>query len=459
MRKLILVSVLTLALAVVSAAQISGVGQFGCSGAPVTGTVWNSSTSLNSTQVLVGPTSAAGATVVLDQTTTITGGAVTFQADYGDGNFVSVPAFAISNPASLAQISNPYTLVASTNQAFFFNLAGIYKLQLKLTTALTGTGSITPFTTSWCGVPIVGPANEALLAGTAFDTNSGTKSAGTQRVVLATDQPALTNKLLVTPDSVALPANQSTNVAQVAGTTADTNSGVKSAGTLRVVLATDQPALTNKLLVTPDSVALPANQSVNAAQINGVTPLMGNGVTGTGSPRVTIASDNTAFSVNAAQATAANLNMRADHSGATGAAPPARAAFVGGIASGATGGFVQGITACDLSKPVNISTATTTLMVTGVSGRQVRICAINLLTAAANNVAIVEGTGATCGTGTAGVNGGTTAASGWNFAANGGLAQGSGLGEIMTTATTGDSVCIITSAGTQLSGFIKYTIY
>lgn len=44
---------------------------------------------------------------------------------------------------------------------------------------------------------------------------------------------------------------------------------------------------------------LTANQSVNNSQINGVTPLMGNGVTGTGSQRVTIASDNTAFSVNA----------------------------------------------------------------------------------------------------------------------------------------------------------------
>lgn len=37
----------------------------------------------------------------------------------------------------------------------------------------------------------------------------------------------------------------------------------------------------------------------NIAKINNVTPLMGNGVTGTGSQRVTIASDNTAFSVNA----------------------------------------------------------------------------------------------------------------------------------------------------------------
>lgn len=50
---------------------------------------------------------------------------------------------------------------------------------------------------------------------------------------------------------------------------------------------------------TTNLVALAANQSVNVAQINGVTTLMGNGVTGTGSQRVTIASDNTAFSVNA----------------------------------------------------------------------------------------------------------------------------------------------------------------
>jgi hypothetical protein len=75
---------------------------------------------------------------------------------------------------------------------------------------------------------------------------------------------ANTNKLLVTPDSVALPANQSVNVSQLAGTTTDTNSGTKSAGTLRVVLATDQPQLTNKLLVTPD-----ANSAVNVAQWNG----------------------------------------------------------------------------------------------------------------------------------------------------------------------------------------------
>jgi hypothetical protein len=57
------------------------------------------------------------------------------------------------------------------------------------------------------------------------------------------------------------------------------------------------------------------------------------------------------------------------------------------------------------------------------------------------------------------MSGGTTAASGWNFAANGGLTQGNGLGTVNQTNATGDSVCIITSAATQLSGRIAYAIY
>ena len=53
----------------------------------------------------------------------------------------------------------------------------------------------------------------------------------------------------------------------------------------------------------------PDNEPFNVAQINGVTPLMGNGVTGTGSQRVTIASDNTAFSVNNTQVGTASQNV------------------------------------------------------------------------------------------------------------------------------------------------------
>jgi len=51
--------------------------------------------------------------------------------------------------------------------------------------------------------------------------------------------------------------------------------------------------------VTQPVSSAAASTHVDIGLINAVTPLMGNGVTGTGSLRVTIASDNTAFSVNA----------------------------------------------------------------------------------------------------------------------------------------------------------------
>lgn len=254
----------------------------------------------------------------------------TVTANAGSGT-LAVSAASLPLPSGASTVAKQPALgTAGTASADVISVQGIASMTaLKVdgsgvTQPVSGTVTTTP--------PANASTNLAQIVGTAADVNSGVKSAGTLRVVLATDQPALTNKLLVTPDlptgastaakqpalgtagaasadvitvqgaasmtkllvtpdSVALPANQSVNVAQVAGTTADTNSGTKSAGTIRVVLATDQPALTNKLLVTPDSVALPANQSTNISQINAVTPLMGAGNTGTGSLRVTISTD------------------------------------------------------------------------------------------------------------------------------------------------------------------------
>lgn len=152
-------------------------------------------------------------------------------------------------------------------------------------------------------------------------------------------------------------------------------------------------------------------------------------------------------------------NLGAAFDAATGAAPPANAILAGGLVGGATGGFMGGVPICDTQAVVNISTITTTLIVTGVSGRHVRVCGFSLVTALANNVAFLSGTGATCGVGTAGMSGGTTAASGYNLAANGGIAHGGGVGTVLKTVATGDSVCIITSATTQLSGQLSYVIY
>ncbi len=151
-------------------------------------------------------------------------------------------------------------------------------------------------------------------------------------------------------------------------------------------------------------------------------------------------------------------NAGAAFDAATGAAPPANAVQVAGLNSGATGGLLGGIPVCDTYYNINIVTATTTLAVTGVSGRHVRICHINMVAAGTQNVGIISGTGSTCGTGTGAIVG-TTAGTGYNWTAQTGISAGSGIGTIMRTVAAGDSVCIITSAGVQLSGVIAYTIY
>lgn len=100
---------------------------------------------------------------------------------------------------------------------------------------------------------------------------------------------------IVTMPSVTIgtfPDNEPFNVAQINGVTPLMGNGVTGTGSLRVTVASDNTAFTTNVGTFPD------NEPFNVAQINGITPLMGNGVTGTGSQRVTIASDNTAFSVN-----------------------------------------------------------------------------------------------------------------------------------------------------------------
>lgn len=105
---------------------------------------------------------------------------------------------------------------------------------------------------------------------------------------------------------------------------------------------------------------------------------------------------------------------------------------------------------------VNIATATTVEIANSVASQYFYICSINLVTAASNNVVIAEDDTDGCGSISAGVTGGTTAATGWNFAANGGITIGNGMGSVGKTTTAARYFCILTSAATQLSGVISY---
>lgn len=169
--------------------------------------------------------------------------------------------------------------------------------------------------------------------------------------------------------------------------------------------------------------------------------------------------------------TAANWGI-----GATAAAVPANATYYGFNSGGNLVGVASAtplptrpgdgtrnviIDPCEAnlqtSLPISITTATTTQIVAASASNKTYICSLFLTSAAADNVGIVEGTGGTCGTGTAGVVGGTTAANGPNFAANGGMLLQSG-GKVAAAQTAGTNVglCLITSAATPLAGVLKY---
>lgn len=107
--------------------------------------------------------------------------------------------------------------------------------------------------------------------------------------------------------STTIAANSSVNVAQVAGTTTSVNNGTTDAGTTRVTLSSDSTGQV-KLATGANTIgALTANQSINTAQINAVTVLTGTGATGTGSQRVTVATDSATVAGSASIPAGTNL--------------------------------------------------------------------------------------------------------------------------------------------------------
>lgn len=112
--------------------------------------------------------------------------------------------------------------------------------------------------------------------------------------------------------------------------------------------------------------------------------------------------------------------------------------------------------ACQFSKA--FSSATSIVMITHPSTTSwIYICNFAAGSIGGSAFSIVEGTGTTCGTNTAAMAGGTTAAAGFGMSANGSPVQfGSGVGTVMRTITAGDDVCLIISGTGPLAGTVAY---
>jgi hypothetical protein len=221
--------------------------------------------------------------------------------------------------------------------------------------------------------------------------------------------------------------------------------GAVAAGTPRVTLGSDDPAVVALQII--DNIV--SGSGVNVSQINGVTPLMGAGNTGTGSHRVTIAADQAGFGGAAAA-------MADDTANPT--AWKIQAFMM--CFDGTTWDRCQTTRdPCDGAAktviPINIVTATTTELTPSLAGASTHyyVCSINLgPTAGAQNLALVDDDTDNCASVTSGLAGGTTAGTGWNFAANGGLVLGNGSGTVAKTNGTNRVLCAVTSAAVQISG-------
>jgi hypothetical protein len=185
---------------------------------------------------------------------------------YDGTNWSTLPANAALDPTSttFAQISLPYTVQASTNKAILINMNGAQALRAKLSTQITGSGTVTP--------------NYALLPASPADTIIAySPTAANFNVTVGAALPAgsavIGSTTIQATSGTALTADQSNSILKAslyvkkttAGDTVLTVGSAISANSVPVVIASDQ-------------AAVPASQSgtwtavPNAGTAGGTTP-------------------------------------------------------------------------------------------------------------------------------------------------------------------------------------------
>lgn len=123
-----------------------------------------------------------------------------------------------------------------------------------------------------------------------------------------------------------------------------------------------------------------------------------------------------------------------------------------GLASAALAQQSVVVPATMASIPITVSTATTTLLVTGIAGKSIYVTAVDLISAGTGNAQFIAGTGATCGTGTVNVSGN------YNLTAQTGFTKATGNGAVWALAQ-GLSLCLVTSANVGMPGSLSYAIF
>jgi hypothetical protein len=185
---------------------------------------------------------------------------------------VGTPVFVRLSDGSTAIATLPVSLASVPTHAV--TQSGGWDITGNLTTVATVTTCATV-------------TNLAQMAGQAIAMGTGTRSAGTQRVTVATDDVVQVAGNLTTLATV-------TNLAQLGGQAVAMGTGARSAGTLRVTVATDDVVPVSQSgtwnIATVTTVTTVAAVT-NLAQLGGQAIAMGTGTRSAGTLRVTVATD------------------------------------------------------------------------------------------------------------------------------------------------------------------------
>jgi len=182
------------------------------------------------------------------------------------------------------------------------------------------------------------------------------------------------------------------------------------------------------------SWSLAANQSVNMAQVGGVTTSVNNGTADTGTQRVTIASDQTVLPAVGADA--------------TGTTVPANAVYM----ATNVGGNTTGVVGCNSSVKIDTASSGNVELVALSGSTVIRVCGYNFIANGTVAVQMIYGTGTACATGETDLTGA------YNLTAQSGIVVQSPFWTGMATAP-GNALCIELSGAIQVSGVVFYTQY
>lgn len=103
-----------------------------------------------------------------------------------------------------------------------------------------------------------------------------------------------------------------------------------------------------------------------------------------------------------------------------------------------------------------ISQATSTTLLSGAAARKNYVCGIVIIGSDAENVSLIEGSGAGCAASPLALIGNLTAASGMNLPANGGFALGNGGATVAAGSNANFNVCLLQSGTGTVGGVLIY---